>query len=66
MKRGFTTAGLDEKCLEVFQHELCGLRYHADLFWVTEAIGADQLKDLLEVFSRDCEQVEQPIIEVRL
>jgi len=29
------------------------LVHHADLFWVTEAVGRGSIEDLLEVFSRD-------------
>ncbi len=66
MEAGFTTAHLTARALEVFQHDLCKIRYHADLFWVTEAIGAERISDLLDVFSRDREKQQQPIVEVKL
>jgi hypothetical protein len=42
------------------------IRYHADLFWVTEAVGRASIEDLLEVFSRDREGRAQSVIEVKL
>jgi len=42
------------------------VRYHADLFWVTEAVGRASIEDLLEVFSRDREGRAQSVIEVKL
>jgi hypothetical protein len=38
MATGFTTATLTSPLLEVFQHDLCRLYYHADLFSVTEPV----------------------------
>lgn len=64
MEAGFTTAQLGGKVSEVFQHDLCKIRYHADVFWVTEVIGDERIDDLLDVFSRDREKQPQPIIEV--
>jgi hypothetical protein len=52
--------------LDIFQHDLCRIKFHADLFWVTEAVGADRIEDLLDVFSRNREGQAQPIIEVQL
>ena len=66
MESGFTTAHLRGEALEVFQHDRCKIRYHADVFWVTGAIGNERITDLLDVFSRDREKREQPIIEVRV
>ena len=66
MNSGFTTANLSGKTLEIFQHDICKIRYHADAFWVTEAIGDDRIADLLDVFSRDRERQEQNIFEVRV
>ena len=66
MKAGFTTTSLSGRLLEVFQHEACKIRYQADVFWVTEAIGDEPITDLLDVFSRDREQRQQPIFEVKL
>jgi hypothetical protein len=36
MAAGFTTVHLPAHLLDVFQHDLCRLYYHADMFWVTE------------------------------
>ena len=66
MEAGFTTAPLSRRALEPFQHGLCKIRYHADLFWVTEAIGAEQIDDLLEVFSRDRQRQLQLVVEVKV
>lgn len=66
MKAGFSTTQLDRKVLELFQHDVCRIRYHADLFWVTEAVGNARIEDLLEVFSRDREGRAQSVIEVKL
>lgn len=66
MEAGFTTGHLSARALEAFQHGLCKIRYHADLFWVTEAVGDERISDLLDVFSRDREKQPQPIIEVKL
>jgi predicted nucleotidyltransferase len=66
MKAGFSTTQLGGKVLELFQHDLCRIRYHADLFWVTEAVGRASIEDLLEVFSRDREGRAQSVIEVKL
>ena len=66
MKADFSTTQLIGKVSELFQHDVCRIRYHADLFWVTEAVGNDRIEDLLEVFSRDREGRAQSVIEVRL
>lgn len=66
MAAGFTTAHLAGRALEPFQHDLCKIHYHADMFWVTEAIGDERINDLLEVFSRNREKQQQPIIEVKI
>jgi predicted nucleotidyltransferase len=66
MNRTFSTANLRGQDLDIFQHDLCRIKLHADLFWVTESVGADRIKDLLDVFSRDREGQAQPIIEVQL
>jgi predicted nucleotidyltransferase len=62
----FSTANLSSQDLDIFQHDLCRIRFHADLFWVTEAVGADRIEDLLDVFSRDRDGRPQSIIEVQL
>jgi hypothetical protein len=66
MTTGFTTATLTSPLLEVFQHDLCRLYYHADLFWVTESVGEAHILSLLDVFSRDRSGAPQPIVEVEL
>gem|GEM_PF-2491107 len=66
MNAGFSTAQLGGKVLELFQHDVCRIRYHADLFWVTEAVGKARIDDLLEVFSRDRDGRAQSVIEVNL
>ena len=60
MEAGLTTAQLGGKVSEVSQHDLCKIRYHADVFWVTEVIGDERIDDLLDVFSRDRERQPQP------
>ena len=52
--------------MELFQHDICRIRYQADLFWVTEAVGNACIEDVLEVFSRDREGWAQSVIEVKL
>jgi predicted nucleotidyltransferase len=66
MNAGFSTTQIGGKVLELFQHDVCRIRYHADLFWVTEAVGNAQIEDLLEVFSRDREGRTQSVVEVKL
>jgi predicted nucleotidyltransferase len=66
MEAGFTTAHLSGTALEAFQHDRCKIRYHADVFWVTSAIGEERISDLLDVFSRNREKQQQPIIEVKV
>ena len=66
MKAGFSTTQLSGKVLELFQHDVCRIRYQADLFWVTEVVGNARIEDLLEVFSRDREGRAQSVIEVKL
>lgn len=66
MNGGFSTTNLSGQDLDVFQHDLSRIRFHADVFWVTEAVGADRIEDLLDVFSRNRDGQPQPIIEVQL
>ena len=66
MNAGFSTTQLSGKALELFQHDLCRIRYHADLFWVTEAVSRASIEELLEVFSRDREGRAQSVIKVKL
>jgi hypothetical protein len=65
MAAEFTTANLTSPSLEVFQHDLCRLYYHADVFWVTEAVGKVHIDAMLDVFSRDRSGAPQPIVEVQ-
>jgi predicted nucleotidyltransferase len=66
MNAGFSTTQLGGKVLELFQHDVCRIRYQADLFWVIEVVGNARIEDLLEVFSRDREGRAQSVIEVKL
>jgi len=66
MNGAFSTANVSGQDLNIFQHDLCRIRFHADLFWVTESVGADRIEDLLDVFSRNRDGRPQPIIEVQL
>lgn len=64
MADDFRTAGLTDELLAVFTHDTCRIRYNADVFWVTESIGAEHIADALTVFSRDRQFRTQPIVEV--
>ena len=44
MNAGFSTTQLGGKVLELFQHDVCRIRYQADLFWVTERLAMLGLK----------------------
>jgi Polymerase beta, Nucleotidyltransferase len=66
MRAGFSTADLSQPTLTVFQHDNCRIRYHADVFWVTETVGEDRINDVLDVFSRDRQGRSQSIFEVKL
>jgi len=66
MATGFTTATLSSPVLEAFQHDLCRLYYHMDVFWVTEAVGEEHINAMLQVFSRDRDGLSQPIVQVQL
>jgi hypothetical protein len=48
----FTTRGLREDLVDVYTHHVCRMRYNVDVFWVTEAIGEEQINVALDVFSR--------------
>lgn len=65
MNGTFSTKNLSGKDLDVFQHDVCRILFHADVFWVTETVGADRIEDLLDVFSRNREGHAQPIVEVQ-
>ena len=64
MAAGFTTVNLPAHLLDVFQHDLCRLYYHADVFWVTEVVGREHMEAMLAVFSHDRHGALQPIVEV--
>jgi len=64
MAAGFTTGNLPAHLLDVFQHDLCRIYYHADVFWVTEAVGREHTEAMLAVFSHDRHGALQPIVEV--
>ena len=66
MATGFTMATLSSPVLEVFQHDLCRLYYYTGVFWVTEAVGQEQIDAMLQVFSHDRHGLSQPIVEVQL
>jgi hypothetical protein len=60
----FTMRGLREELVSVLNHIACRIRYNADVFWVTEGIGKEQIKAALDVFSRTRMQEPQPLLEV--
>ena len=64
MAADFTMRGLKEEVVNVFTHNACRIRYNADVFWVTEGIGEEQIKAALNVFSRNCMQEPQALLEV--
>ncbi|MGE0825009.1 MAG: hypothetical protein AB7G75_34970, partial [Candidatus Binatia bacterium] len=64
--RFFTTEHLTPPHMEVFQHDVCRLRYQVDVFWVTGAVAKEHVEAMLSVFSRNREGASQPIIEVTL
>ena len=64
MQAGFSTSGLSDELLAVFMHDTCRIRYNVDVFWVTEAVGAEYIADALAVFSRDRKFRTQSVVEV--
>ena len=64
MAADFTTKSLSEDVVSVFTHHACRMRYNADVFWITEAIGEEQIKVTLDVFSRNRMQEPQALLEV--
>ena len=64
MTADFTMRGLREDVVSVFTQNTCRIRYNADVFWVTEGIGEEQSKASLNVFSRNCMQEPQALLEV--
>lgn len=51
---------------EVFDHDQARLVFEADIFWATEAIGADELTAWLSVYQLSREMVPRGIVEVEL
>jgi hypothetical protein len=49
---------------EVFDHERARLRFEADVFWATEAIGTEELMAWLSVYQLSRELVPRGIVEV--
>ena len=64
MAADFTMSGLREELVSIFTHSTCRIRYNADVFWVTEGIGEEQIKAALDVFSRNRMQELQALLEV--
>ncbi|HEY3197751.1 MAG TPA: hypothetical protein VGJ57_07035 [Nitrospirales bacterium] len=64
MTADFTIRGLREEAVSVFTHNDCRIRYNADVFWVIEGIGEEQIKAALNVFSRNRMQELQALLEV--
>jgi hypothetical protein len=50
----------------VFEHEQARLLFEADIFWATEAIGADELTAWLSVYQLSREMEPRGIVEVDL
>lgn len=51
---------------QVFEHEQARLVFEADVFWATEAIGADELTAWLSVYQLSREMEPRGIVEVEL
>jgi hypothetical protein len=49
---------------EVFAHESARLRFEADVFWATEAIGTEELLAWLSVYQLSREMRPRGIVEV--
>jgi len=65
MSQDFTTALLSQALVDVFTHDMCRIRYNVDVFWVTEAVGENQIEAVLSVFSVNRNRQPQPILEVK-
>jgi hypothetical protein len=50
----------------VFEHEQARLRFEADVFWATEAIGPEELTAWLSVYQLSRDMVPRGIVEVLL
>lgn len=68
MREGFDQEfqALAEPERAVFDHERARLRFEADVFWATEAIGQEEFASWLGVYQRNREMVECGIVEVIL
>jgi len=66
MKEGFDRAfqSLPPAQRHVFEHEQARLVFEADIFWATEAIGADELTAWLSVYQLSREMEPRGIVEV--
>jgi hypothetical protein len=66
MQAGFDREFADLPSLqrEVFAHESARLRFEADVFWATEAIGTDELLAWLDVYQLSREMMPRGIVEV--
>ena len=66
MQAGFDRefADLPSPQREVFAHESARLRFEADVFWATEAIGTEELLAWLSVYQLSREMIPRGIVEV--
>lgn len=66
MQAGFDQefANLPPEQHQVFAHEQAQLRFDADVFWATEAIGPEELMTWLSVYQLSREMVPRGIVEV--
>jgi hypothetical protein len=66
MQEGFDQefAGLPPTQQCVFEHERARLLFEADVFWATEAIGAEVLASWLNVYQLSRDMVQRGIVEV--
>jgi hypothetical protein len=66
MQAGFDRefAALPSPQREVFAHEAARLRFEADVFWATEAIGTEELLSWLSVYQLARELMPRGIVEV--
>jgi len=66
MQAGFDRefADLPSPQREVFAHESARLRFEADVFWATEAIGTEELLAWLSVYQLSREMIPREIVEV--
>jgi hypothetical protein len=60
--REFTNLPSEQRC--VFDHERARLLFEADVFWATEAIGAEELTAWLSVYQLSRDMVQLGIVEV--